>query len=521
MILHNILPSIGFTFLLVLSIEFKFVQSVCITPDGRIGVCTVVSECPYLMNMLRTNDRKRSKHHTKFLLNSHCGQTSRLPKMCCASLSTIRKFRQESTDNEKHCETADGGSGMCVDIGKCPKLWKQIDTRSHYSCKMDSTTKNHVCCPKESITIGFLPYPATVFFATIPSPSTLPTTPSTSIYSTTVTTTIKTSSDCLTPDGIEGKCVGIESCEQLKKIIDGPRPLTSRVNDFIRNSTCDGDQQYSVCCQTVWDPKSLLPAENTCGINADDDRIYGGKETSIDQYPWMVLIDQTRPTGYKSVCGGSLINSRYVVTAAHCNRANLVIETVRIGDFDTKTLIDCQKVSGGDNDCNEPFLRVRIEEFIIHPQYNIINDIALIRMIRDIPFTDFISPICLPNSDITVNFPKDKNLTFTVAGWGATENASQSDVKMHVILPYYADLTTCAEINNVSIDNTIICAGGEANKDSCAGDSGGPLMYNRENRYDLVGIVSSGPSPCGQRDRPAIYTKVFEFKDWILSQLRP
>lgn len=225
MIFQDILSSIGLIFLLLLSIEFseywklifqfisiqiiqlyvfsEFVQSSCITPDGRFGICVVVNECPYLLDMLRANDIYRSRDKTKFLLNSQCGQTSRLPKMCCASMSTLRKFHQKSTEHQKHCETANGGSGMCVDIGKCPILWEHSSQVNGYSCKTSSTTMKHVCCPKESITIGFpnfasLPvYPVTVSFGTMtsqPTSSTTPPTisPSTAMSSTAITTTIKT-----------------------------------------------------------------------------------------------------------------------------------------------------------------------------------------------------------------------------------------------------------------------------------------------------------------------------------------
>lgn len=68
-----------------------------------------------------------------------------------------------------------------------------------------------------------------------------------------------------------------------------------------------------------------------------------------------------------------------------------------------------------------------------------------------------------------------------------------------------------------------ICAGGEKGHDSCAGDSGGPLVKPMSTpiggRYFLLGIVSYGPTVCGTKNVPAIYTKVSAYMTWILDNL--
>ena len=73
------------------------------------------------------------------------------------------------------------------------------------------------------------------------------------------------------------------------------------------------------------DDSSLLPrgsgkCESKCGIAKSkipvQSRIVGGKETIINQYPWMAMIRMKTPM--KPFCGGTLITSRWVLTAAHC-----------------------------------------------------------------------------------------------------------------------------------------------------------------------------------------------------------
>lgn len=66
-----------------------------------------------------------------------------------------------------------------------------------------------------------------------------------------------------------------------------------------------------------------------------------------------------------------------------------------------------------------------------------------------------------------------------------------------------------------------MCAGGELGKDSCKGDSGGPLMYENGRIYEVLGVVSFGPTPCGLEDIPGVYSKVSEYVRWIKSNIEP
>lgn len=85
---------------------------------------------------------------------------------------------------------------------------------------------------------------------------------------------------------------------------------------------------------------------------------------------------------------------------------------------------------------------------------------------------------------------------------------------------------TCRVSFNVSDDvsSKVICAGGRKGEDTCQGDSGGPLMRMTSDGYSnnwyLFGIVSLGSSYCGHAGRPAIYTRVSAYMDWINSELR-
>lgn len=79
--------------------------------------------------------------------------------------------------------------------------------------------------------------------------------------------------------------------------------------------------------------------------------------------------------------------------------------------------------------------------------------------------------------------------------------------------------------NYAPIKNSQICAGGYLGRDSCAGDSGGPLKYvsvvDGVSKYVQYGIVSYGPKHCGAEGQPGVYTRVSRYILWILDNLRP
>lgn len=117
----------------------------------------------------------------------------------------------------------------------------------------------------------------------------------------------------------------------------------------------------------------------------------------------------------------------------------------------------------------------------------------------------------------------------TVTGWGLYDEQTlkgvyliKSTVKRKVDVPIAA-ASKCNIYTRITPNQ--ICAGGEKGKDSCNGDSGGPLMYfmvgeDGAKQWYEEGIVSFGPTECGGDLTPAVYTRTARYMNWILSNLR-
>ncbi|CAK1552314.1 unnamed protein product [Leptosia nina] len=331
-------------------------------------------------------------------------------------------------------------------------------------------------------------------------------------------------------------CMVYTSCPSAKERVE--KYQNQDTLNLFESANCGyEDTRPKVCCSSF--PKletrfgdsgreakeKLLP--KNCG-RIYGDRIVGGTQAKLYELPWMTLISYVTRDGQRFECGGSIINSRYILTAAHCV-VGKKIAGVRVGEYNYLTDVDSSD-NPLENTCEEWIQDIYVEEEIPHENYQqltqgVLNDIALLRVQDEIEFNHpNVKPICLP---LSVDLQK-KNIVGkngTVAGWGVTETDMGSPVLLKVDVPVHGKLKCEGFYNRNTAGYRVtnqFCAG-ELNKDSCGGDSGGPFMvqqsYRGKDSLVQYGIVSFGPRKCGSTF-PGVYTDVTKYVDWILDKIR-
>ncbi|XP_053594540.1 trypsin-1-like [Microplitis demolitor] len=236
-----------------------------------------------------------------------------------------------------------------------------------------------------------------------------------------------------------------------------------------------------------------------CGTSNIPNRIVGGQDAKLYQYPWMSYLTYHG----RFYCAATIISSKYMLTAAHC-----------VDRFD-KSKIKVHTGAYDRNNASSQLVEYKILSVIKHSGYSITNynnDLALIKINGVIKFDGPMKPVCLPERGSTFT---GKNATVT--GWGAIEESGPlSSTLQEVLVPIMSN-NECrtTKYPPKRITDNMLCAGYiDGGKDSCQGDSGGPLHVVEDKTYKIVGIVSWGEG-CALPGYPGVYTRVNRYISWI------
>merc|ERR1711997_647027 len=246
----------------------------------------------------------------------------------------------------------------------------------------------------------------------------------------------------------------------------------------------------------TYEPRPEHTPKKACGIpNAQPNKIVGGVEATPHQFPWQVGLFFDR-----YFCGGSIISSKYILTAAHCAD----------GVYHHEVVIGAHEIRDPANKIIDAYSPT------VHPEwdsYNLANDLAILELETEIDFATEpnVGANCLAeDGDHTGEMA-------LVSGWGRPSDSSSG---ISEVLRYVDDrrVLSQAECENYwgNLNDGVVCIDTTDGGGSCNGDSGGPLSIPGA-QYEQIGIVSFGSTLGCESGAPAGFTEVTMYRDWISS----
>ncbi|XP_071807594.1 uncharacterized protein [Asterias amurensis] len=212
-------------------------------------------------------------------------------------------------------------------------------------------------------------------------------------------------------------------------------------------------------------------------------------------------------------CHGSILNDRWILTAAHCIKSRNTTKNnlrIHLGDFD-KVVPEKEERA------------YSVDDIVVHSGFDtklFDADIALVKVDRTIQFTDYIRPICLPQKKVSKQMLSIGRQGL-VSGWGKlTTNDNEYPRYLKKVMLPVQQQAVCKRSTDYQVTPNMFCAGYSraGMGDSCEGDSGAPFAVQHTNgRWHILGVVSWGEG-CDQMNKFGFYVRLHRYTAWIKKQ---
>ncbi|XP_072751957.1 modular serine protease-like isoform X2 [Anoplolepis gracilipes] len=314
-----------------------------------------------------------------------------------------------------------------------------------------------------------------------------------------------------------------ETVSCTKNVLPGTKAVLSCKPSYTLSFTNDPAYREVTCLDDgLWD-NHVFRCLPECGtsIAHGHSLIVNGLDAKVGVFPWHVGIYFKNTNEYEQICGGTLISSNLVISAAHCFYDEVFM---RVNDASNYAVAAGKYFR--DWDAKEDYVqKSEVESIQTGDRYlgrngNFADDIALLKLQSPFQLTTLVKPVCMDWNNRYEREQLQEGQFGKVVGWGKDINGISTNNLQEInmpFIPYHQCLSRAPVSFRGLITHDKFCAGYLNGSSVCDGDSGSGLCFEKNGVWYLRGVVSVSPEKDGMCDYNLYvgFTYVSKFREWI------